>query len=564
MRLYPYGTDTPLDVAGTFQGQIACAGRTVTATFVVVTNETSGSLLGRKTAGDLGLFQLNPDVNVISPTGTSSEKIVIENPEVFNGVGKLKDFQLKIHADPTVRPVAQPPRRIPFHLRKQVAAKVEELERLDIIEPAEGPTPWVSPLVVVPKSNGEIRVCVDMRQANLAVERERHPIPTIEETLQEMKGASVFSKLDLRWGYHQIELEPESRKITTFATHKGLFRYKRLMFGLTSAPEIYQHVIQQTLHGCPSTKNISDDIIVHGKDHADDDANLQKTLQRIKEKGLTLNKEKCVFGVPQLTFFGSVVSADGVAPDGKKVEAIKGARAPSNAAEVRSFLGLVNYYGRFIPNFATIADPLRQLTKKGTEWAWTTVHQTAFNHLKGALTSDCVMAHYNPDVKTQLRVDASPVGLGAILTQCQHGETQPVAYASRTLSDVERRYSQTEKEALAVVWGCEKFHLYLYGTEFELYTDHKPLEVIYDPRAKSSARVERWVLRLQPYRYKIIYTPGKGNPADMLSRFPIDGQPGASRTQHCRGIHQLHDTACSSQSHVTGGNQVCITSRSRV
>ena len=173
MRLYPYGTDTPLDVAGTFQGQIACAGRTVTATFVVVTNETSGSLLGRKTAGDLGLFQLNPDVNVISPTGTSSEKIVIENPEVFNGVGKLKDFQLKIHADPTVRPVAQPPRRIPFHLRKQVAAKVEELERLDIIEPAEGPTPWVSPLVVVPKSNGEIRVCVDMRQANLAVERER-------------------------------------------------------------------------------------------------------------------------------------------------------------------------------------------------------------------------------------------------------------------------------------------------------------------------------------------------------------------------------------------------------
>ena len=160
------------------------------------------------------------------------------------GVGKLKDYQLKIHIDPEITPVAQPQRDVPFHVRKQVEAKLKELQNLDIIEDVEGPTPRVSPLVAVPKSNGDVRVCVDMRRANAAVIRERHPIPTLEETLQALNGAAVFSKLDLRWGYHQVELHPESRALTTFATHKGLKRYKRLIFGLSSAPEMYQYVVQ--------------------------------------------------------------------------------------------------------------------------------------------------------------------------------------------------------------------------------------------------------------------------------------------------------------------------------
>ena len=344
-----------------------------------------------------------------------------------------------------------------------------------------------------------------MRQANTAIVRERHPIPTVEEILQELQGASMFSKLDLRWGYHQIELHPDSRQITTFATHKGLYHYKRLMFGVSSAPEIYQHIIQQVLQGCPGVRNISDDILVYGKNKEDHDRNLSQAMQRLKEKGLTLNKENCVFGASTVTFFGFVLSADGVSPEGKKVEAIRDARAPTTAAEVRSFLGLATYCSRFIPDFATVAEPLRQLTRKGNTWEWTAIHQNAFTTLKKRLTSECVMAHYNPSAPTQLRVDASPVGLGVILTQTQDGKVRPVAYASRTLSDVERRYSQTEREALAVVWGCEKFHLYLYGTEFDLYTDHKPLEIIYSPRGKPPARIERWALRLQPYRFKIIY-----------------------------------------------------------
>ena len=287
---------------------------------------------------------------------------------------------------------------------------------------------------------------------------------------------------------------------------------------------MYQFVIQQVLIGIPGVRNISDDIIVFGTTQAEHDRSLDQTLKRLHANGLTLNKDKCLFSVPELVFFGFKISAAGLSPDDKKVEAIQNSPATTNAGEVRSFLGLVNYCARFIPNLATISEPLRQLTRLGAKWAWGKPQQLAFNELKNSLTSDCVMAHYNPEAETELRVDASPVGLGAILMQSDGQETRPVAYASRSLSDVERRYSQTEREALAVVWGCEKFHLYLYGTTFKLFTDHKPLEFIYSPKGKPPPRIERWVLRLQPYRFKVVHMPGKTNPADVLSRLPISAQ----------------------------------------
>ena len=367
----------------------------------------------------------------------STQAIVDKHDTVFRGVGRLKDYQLKIHIDPEVTPVAQPQRRVPFHVRKDVEKKLQELQDLDIIEDVEGPTPWVSPLVAVPKSSGDVRVCVDMRRANEAVIRERHPIPTLEETLAALNGAAVFSKLDLRWGYHQVELHPESRALTTFSTHKGLERYKRLIFGLSSAPQMYQYVIQQTLQGIPGARNISDDIIVFGSDQERHDKNLDQTLSRLESKGLTLNREKCIFSVPELVFFGFKISANGISPDDKKVEAVRNARPPTTAAEVRSFLGLVNYCARFIPNFATLAEPLRQLTRSDSEWVWGEIQQDAFDRLRAALTSDCVVAHYDQSADTELKVDASPVGLGAILLQRSNGTVRPVAYASRTLTDVE-------------------------------------------------------------------------------------------------------------------------------
>ncbi|CAB4008082.1 Transposon Ty3-I Gag-Pol poly [Paramuricea clavata] len=245
LRVYAYGSTTPLNILGTVSGRVKCNSAEIVAKFVVVHDQHAGCLLGRQTATQLGLLRVGPQVSSINCT-VSPHSLRQRYPSVFDGVEKLTNYQQKISINTNIKPVAQPPRRIPFHVRKQVSAKLEELERLDIIEEVRGPTPWVSPLVVVPKSSGEIRVCVDMRQVNTAVIRERYPIPTVEESLQDLNGAAVFSKLDLKWGYHQIELDEQSRELATFTTHDGLYRYKRLMFGISAAPEIYQHICYPT------------------------------------------------------------------------------------------------------------------------------------------------------------------------------------------------------------------------------------------------------------------------------------------------------------------------------
>ena len=511
-KLYPYGTSEPLNTLGKFEASVNLDGKDVTAEFIVISNE-GRPLMGRKTAMELDVLRLGPKVNAVS-----TPDLVDKYKACFEGVGKLTDYQVKIHVNKEVNPVAQHPRRVPFSLREKVESKLHELEQLDIIEKVKGPTPWVSPIVVVPKPSGEIRLCIDMRRANEAIVRERHPIPTVDEVLQDMTQSSVFTKLDLKWGYHQLELSEESRDITTFSTHAGLYRYKRLMFGVTSAPEIYQHAIQQALHGCEGVRNISDDIILHAKDDQQHDERLEKLLNRLEQRGLTLNGEKCKFKMPQLEFMGYLLSTRGIGPTESKVEAVVNAREPASVAEVRSFMGLVNFSAKFIPNLATVAEPLRQLTRKGVTFKWGEKQQEAFKALKGTLASAETLAYYDKDAKTRVIADASPVGLGAVLVQEQNGNWRPVYYASRSLTAVERRYSQTEREALALVWACERFHVYLYGKHFELETDHKPLEVIYSSKSQPSARIERWVLRLQPYEFTVVYRPGRQNIADALSR----------------------------------------------
>jgi hypothetical protein len=457
-KLYPYGCDKPLKVVGSFDTEIVYQDTSVYSEFVVVENK-GVPLLCREDALALGLLDLK-----VNSVQTKEGGWMAKYPDVFSGIGKLRDYQLKLHVDPNVEPVAQPQRRVPYTLRKAVEHKLEELLKLDIIEPVDGPTDWVSPPVIVPKPNSDdIRFCIDMRRANEAVQRVRYPIPTIDDVLLEMNGSTKFSKIDLKWAFHQIELEENSRNITTFVTDKGLLRYKRLLYGVNAAPEIFQHTIEQVLQGVEGACVIADDIIVHGTDDVHDDRvdNLLKTLQ---DKGLTANPDKCMFGMDKLVFSGHVLSSMGLKPAEKKIEAIREVQRPESPAEVRSFLGLVGYMGRYIPDPATREEPLRRLTRSKEPWSWGSEQEVAFQDLKDALTSDTTMAYYSRDRETRVVVDVSPVGLGAILLQKQDdGNFKPVQYASRSLTDTERRYSQTEKEALAVVWSCERFHLYLYG-----------------------------------------------------------------------------------------------------
>ena len=489
--VYAFGSQEPVKLQGKFDTVLESKRRIAAATVYVLketNNQPSYSILSYQTALDLNLITMrinkvseNPGVNktITEQCGSSPEKGNIQSikvekllrcryPKAFDGIGKLKDHEQKIHVNKDTPPVAQTYRRVPFHLRKQLDEWLDDYIKKDIIEPvADESTDWVSGLVVTPKPRNpkEIRVCGDYRQANNAIKRERHPIPTVEELMENMDGATRYSKVDLKAGYHQIPLDKESRSITTFTTHRGLFRYKRLPFGINSASEVFQNAIERAIQGLDGVRNIADDIIIWGNTQQQHDQRLEQLFARFQEKGLTVNPEKCLFNQTELWFYGLHLTANGVKADPKKVDAIKSTKRPKDVKELRSFLGLSNYCSKFIQNYSTLTAPLRELTTKNARYDWTSVHQQAFESIKQAIQKDCIMHFYNPEQQTQLTVDASPVGLGAILSNMDsQGNIHNVAYASRSLSIVEQKYSQTEREALAVVWACERFHLYLVGT----------------------------------------------------------------------------------------------------
>ncbi|XP_042148851.1 uncharacterized protein LOC121047922 [Ixodes scapularis] len=350
-RIYAYGSDAPLPIIGKLSVTLKYRDSDTTEDMFVIEG-TVKSLLSFAAANRLGLIQITYAIQGHSQKDARSNGEVPPNlletplaafPELCAGVGKLKNLQVHLHIDKAIAPVAQPHRRIPFAVRSKVEEKISQLLALDIIEEATGPTPWVSPVVIVPKPHNpeDIRLCIDMKCANRAILRERHVCPTIDDVITALNGSTLFTKLDLKDGYHQLELDNESRTITTFATHNKLYRYKRLMFGINAAAEVFQETIRQVLNGIPHVLNISDDILVFGKTKDEHDQALQATLERLTENGLTVNPKKCLFAQKELCFFGHIFSASGIRTDPQKIGALKKMPAPANAHEVRSLLGTV-------------------------------------------------------------------------------------------------------------------------------------------------------------------------------------------------------------------------------
>ena len=372
-----------------------------------------------------------------------------------------------------------------------------------------------------------------MRRPNEAIIRERHLIPKIDEMLSTLHGAKYFTKLDLADGYLQLELHPESRDITSFMTHKGMYRFKRLLYGANVGFECFQKQVEQVLAGIDNVINISDDITVYGSTIQEHDATLRKVLDRIRDYGLTLNLKKCKFRVTEIVFAGYKVSANGISLEESRVQTIMEMPEPTNATEVRSFLGMVNYCNKFIPDYSTISAPLRELTKKNTRFVFGRQQREAFDTLKQCLVSADVMAFYNPNATTKLIVDASPVGLGAILAQEQEDKSfKPIMYGSSALSPVQKRYSQTEREGLAVLWGCEHFNHYLFDRQFTVGTDHKPLLNMLSQKAEPPARIQKWMMKLQAYSYDLEHIPGKEMAADYLSRHPSTDSVDEEASEH--------------------------------
>jgi transposase InsO family protein len=542
VKIKPYGAGKRLVVAGQFKGCVEYHGKRLNDVFYVV---PSGQvpILSFENSQKLGLIKVSEHVNESEyvnaidgeTKGENPVKYMDKHPELFNGVGKLKGYQVTLNIDQNVVPVAHPHRRIPFHSRKKLETELKRLENENIIEKVDGPTPWVSPVVIVPKPKNpsEIRMCVDMRCPNTAIVRERHIMPTVHDIQNELNGSNVFSKLDLKNAYHQLELDKASRSITTFSTHVGLRRFKRLSYGINSASEKFQQVLSHVISDIQGAMNISDDIIVHGKSQKQHDQALLAILQKIVACNLTLNKSKCAFNRTSVEFYGFVFSGKGVSPDPHKVEALFEMPEPKTKQEVQSLLGMVNYSARFIPDYSTVTEPIRKLTRKDSTFLWGTEQQEAFERLKFVLAQNPVLAYFDTNARTEVVCDASPVGIGAMLVQCDKNDNpRVVAYGSRSLTDVEQRYSQIEREALAVVWSCEHFHLYTYGQHITVVTDHQPLLGMYgSTKAKLPARLERWALRLQLYDYDLVYRKGKDNPADYLSRHPRAQSKPSSREQ---------------------------------
>ena len=525
--LYAYGSSDALPVLGSFLCSVTCSrtSKEVQAEFHVFQGK-SDCLLSYQTAKDLGLVSVK--VGAVSKVhvgaNVGSAEIVHQYPEVFTGIGRLKSFTAKLHTRDSVTPVSQPVRRLPLGYRAKVEQHIQQLVEADVIEPVEGvPSGWVSPLVCVPKESGEVRMTVDMRRVNEAIVRERHPIPTVRDMVANLEGAQVFSKLDLKQGFHQVELEEGSRDVTTFVSPFGLYRYKRLTMGLNAAPELFQYAIQKTLLGLEGVQNMADDLIVWGKDQKEHDGRLHALMQRLREVGVTLNPSKCSFGVSSVRFLGFIISDKGISPDPEKVKSILCFRDPDNQTDCRSFLGLVNFVGQFIPSLATLSEPIRRVSGKTQVFEWGPEQKEAFRNIKRCM-SDCqTLAHFDPAAPTTVVADASPYGLGAVLSQTQLGVERVVAYGHRSLTSVERRYSQTERESLSLVWACEHFQHYLLGSTFTLVTDHKPLQHIFgSSNSKPVPRLERWALRLQSFAFKVVYRPGNTNVADPLSRLSVD------------------------------------------
>lgn len=525
-----------LEIEGSFTSPITCGARQIVGEILVIKGQAQ-SLLSYFHSKALELIRL-PDTimnttdhieknaSTTAAWTTSNNQLKTMYPEVFSDkLGKLKNVKIKLDIDSSVRPVRQKQRHTPYHIRGKVGEKLIKMEREGVLRRVKGPTPWVSNIVPVLKGNGEYRICADNRQANEAILNTKHPMPMPEDLNMELNGAQVFSKIDIKDSFHQIELDEESKYITVLSTHLGLFEYERLNMGICSATEIFQNTLEQQLANLTKTKNMIDDIIVWGTDQRDHDKNLHALLKRLEQIGLTANLDKCEFSKSRINFYGLEFSKDGVRAQKCKIAALKNAAEPRNAKEVRSFMGLAQFCSKHIPNLATIARPLRLLTRKNNRWQWGPIESQAFNDVKQAIIEQA-MSYFDPTWNTHLTVDASPTGLGSILWQSKPNEPSTIKLiklASKALNDVEIKYSQCEKEGYAAVWGCEDSAIYLIGSRFELITDNKGIENIFkNPSSKPPARIQRWHLRLSQFNFKITHRPGISNISDYLSRNPCD------------------------------------------
>ena len=412
------------------------------------------------------------------------------------------------------------PYSVPQSLRETIKDEVEMMMNMGVIE--NSTSPYASPVVIVKKKNGKNRFCVDYRKMNAITVLDNEPIPNMEEIIAEVGAAKYFTKLDLSKGYWQIPVREQDRHKTAFVTPDGQYQFRVLPFGMVNAPALFTRMMRSLLHGLPRVVHYIDDILIYSStwdEHVDD---VRRLLTRLREAHLTARPTKCHVACSSVEFLGHIVGKGEVKPTPEKIDQVMSSSRPTTKKEVRSFLGLVGYYRKFIPNMSSIAAPLTDLTKKDApaKVVWDDVHEHAFQTLRNRLSNFPILRLPDTNKEFVLRTDASDVGIGAVLMQAHEGILFPICFASRKLLSRERLYPVVERECLALAWAVKKYAYFLYGRKFTLQTDHFPLAYLSQARMKNS-RVMRWALALQSHNFHVEVIKGSENfGADFLSRCP--------------------------------------------
>ena len=417
-------------------------------------------------------------------------------------------------------PIHQRPYRSPLSQRTVIEQHVNDMLSADVIKSSS--SPWASPLVTVPKKDGTTRFCVDYRKLNNVSVRNAYPLPNIDDIFTHLGNAKFYSCLDLKSGYWQIRMADKDKAKTAFTSHLGLFEFNVMPFGLTNAPSVFQELMNKVLSGVRNRYAIAylDDVIVFSETFDDHLEHLRDVFQRLENAGLKLKRSKCDFFKRKVHYLGHIISAQGIEPDPEKIAVIKGLQPPKTVRDVRAFIGMANFYRKFIPNFAEIAKPMTNLTRHNARFFWGPEEQGAFDVLKEKLTQAPVLAYADPALSYKLYTDASEQAVGAVLTQVTPEGERVIQYISHKLKDGPRKWPVIEREAFAIVYAIAKLRHFLLGSRFTVYTDHKPLRTLFTSEMRNT-RVQKWAVLINEYGCNIEYFPGKKNVcADMMSRAP--------------------------------------------
>ena len=466
----------------------------------------------------------------VSETSRGERLAKIRESKVFEpGIGEVVGFEACLQLKEDQKPVFRKARTVPYALKEKIEAKLDKMVDDGILAPVDS-SQYASPIVPVEKDDGTVRICGDYKSTlNPNLETKQYPLPTVEECFQPMHGGKKFSKLDISQAYNNVKLRQSDQKLTTINTTKGLFVWTRLPFGISSSTAIFQQKMDQDLRGCKGTVCRVDDILMTGLTEEEHLSNLEEVVKRLEKSGFRCNLKKSLFLQDEVKYLGYIINQKGIRPCEDKVATLLKAEYPENLNALMSFLGAVNYYGRFLRNLSTMVEPLNRL-RRGVPWRFGVEEKAAFDNLKKALASPAVIVPYDPKLPVKIDTDASSSGIGAVISHImEDGTERPIEFASRTLSSAERNYSQIEKEALSLVWGVKKFHKFVYAREFTLITDHKPLLfILKEDKAipeMGASRILRWAVTLSSYQYKIQYRPTEKHAnADVCSRFPLKTQ----------------------------------------